>query len=83
MRGSKIIFNRIRYVQAVLYLIGIFLATGCSGRAPDAGTADLDIRIDGLFGDWESIESVFTAPEDSPGPVREVRMADTPELLFD
>ncbi len=82
MYGSKIFFNRIRYVQAVLYLVGSLLASGCSGRSPDAGTDYLDIRIDGLFGDWESIEPVYSAPEDSPGPVREVRMADTPELLF-
>ena len=82
MNGIKLFLNRIRYLQAVLYLPGLLFAFGCAGRPPDPGRAYLDIRIDGIFGDWESVEPVYTAPEGSPGPAREVRMADTPELLF-
>lgn len=54
------------------------LVLGCRGPAPDC----LNIRIDGEFGDWESVEPVYTAPEGSPGPIREVRMADSSDHLF-
>ncbi len=58
----------------------LLLALGCSGGGPESGY--LDIRVDGIFDDWESVEPVYSAPENSSGPVREVRMADTPDRLF-
>ncbi len=60
---------------AALLLLIVF---GCRGPAPDY----LDIRIDGLFDDWESTAPVYAAPEGSPGPVRKVRMADSRGHLF-
>lgn len=50
----------------------------CRGPSPDY----LDIRVDGVFDDWAAITPVYSAPEGSPGAVREVRLADTPDQLF-
>jgi len=67
-------------VAVLLAPVLLLFALGCSGRGPKSGY--LDIRVDGVFEDWESVEPVYSAPENSSGPVREVRMADTPDRLF-
>ncbi|MDP8236926.1 MAG: endonuclease/exonuclease/phosphatase family protein [Candidatus Erginobacter occultus] len=67
-------------IKTALYLLLSLVVLGFSGCGPAPDY--LDIRIDAVYEDWENVEPVYTAPKDSSGPVREVRMADTPDRLF-
>ncbi len=67
-----------KFKRRALFLLLGAACSGCRGPADNR----VDIRIDGLFQDWEAIAPAYSAPGDARGPVREVRLADTPARLL-